>query len=82
MAEEYGNGYYWAYRKGSPVPDIVYYHEGVVYEIVVCKIDVSKYFPNHGLEESIEFLDLEGEDLSEQKWVLGKKVTYEELTYI
>lgn len=55
-------GYYWAYRKGNPVPEIVYVYQGCAWEI---------YIREDGTPE------LDWEHLSEQKWILGEKVTYE-----
>lgn len=59
-------GYYWAYRKGSPVPDIVYVYEGYAYEVVIIK----NTFP----VGSPSYVDLDGEALSEGKWILGEKI--------
>lgn len=69
MKSSTDSGYYWAYRKGSPVPDVVYYHDGIVYEIVH-----TTYYPNHGPEGGVELLEVDGEDLSEGKWILGEKI--------
>lgn len=55
------DGYYWAYRKGSPKPDVVFVFKDVVYEILM---DV---YGN---------LSLDGEDLGEQKWRIGEKIVY------
>ena len=60
-------GYYWAYRKGSPVPDIVYVWKGHTVEIVH---DISETVYGH----QMECLTLELENLSEQKWILGEKI--------
>lgn len=65
-------GYYWAYRKGSPVPEIVFVFDGVVYEIFI-----ETYKRHHGPDG--ERPVLEAEDLSEMKWILGEKVQYDVL---
>ena len=57
-------GYYWAFRKGSPDPEVVYVYNGKAYSIWLSFND-----PNS--------LYLEGEPLSEGKWVLGEKVHYD-----
>lgn len=68
---EYKTGYYWAYRKGDPILQPVYYHDGFVYEVVI-----RKYHPNHGPEDGVELVDLEIEDLLEGKWQLTDPVRF------
>ena len=61
---QFETGYYWAYRKGSPIPDIVFVWEGKAHEFVVdteCGSDMP-------------VLAIDSEDLSEQKWILGERI--------
>lgn len=55
------SGYYWAYRKGSPVPEVVYARNGCVYEI---------------WETADGQVGLDFEELSEGKWILGEKIEW------
>lgn len=57
-------GYYWAYRKGSPVPEVVYVHDDSVLEI---------WHADGGL------LEFDFEPLSEGKWILGEKIVHEDI---
>lgn len=57
-------GYYWAYRKGSPVPDIVYVWEGRAHEFVI----------DTEYGSDLPVLTIDYEDLAEQKWILGERI--------
>lgn len=70
MKSSTDTGYYWAYRKGSPVPDIIYVWKGQAVQPVIeykTLLDGSE----------MEVLTLDYEPLSEGKWRVGERISPE-----
>lgn len=62
---DFPTGYYWAFRKGSPVSEIIFVYKGDA--VSIYEEGDSKFAPT---------LCLEYEPLSEQKWIVDKPVEY------